>query len=53
MLVAFIVVVLEEKVNYVVQVFVLEFCSSSCVHGEGQTSCFVMVNNVCCDVGKG
>jgi hypothetical protein len=32
MLVDFIVVVLEEKVNCVVHLFVLNFCSSSCVH---------------------
>ena len=49
---SFIVVVLQEKVNCIVQGLVLEFCSSSCVHNGRQTLCLVMVNNVCCHVEK-
>jgi hypothetical protein len=48
----FIVVVLQEKVNCVVQGLVMEFCSWSRVHSGRQALCLVMVNNVCCHVEK-
>jgi hypothetical protein len=52
MLGSFTVVVLQEKVNFVVQGLVLEFCSWSCVHSGRQSFCLLMVNNALA-CGKG